>query len=432
MNSAQFATIAKKLPDSAGVYFFKKGKDILYIGRATSLRDRVKSYFANDLIQTRGPFLVDMVTQATTIDFEQTDSVLEAIILESNLIKKHQPYFNTKEKDDRSYNYVVITDEEFPRVMLVRSRTLDVLGEDAVNIKKKFGPYPQGGLLKEALIIVRKIFPYRDARATNPHNEAFYQSLGLSPDTSAPDAQKTYARTIRHIELFFEGHKKELVKTLTKEMKAYAKARQFEQASAVKRTLYALAHIQDVALIKSETNAKVAAGFAIDGERANTRIEAYDVAHLAGGDTVGVMTVLEDGELNKSQYRKFKLSRDKNDDAGNLREIITRRLAHPEWPMPAVVVVDGGEVQKNIAEELFTAHATHAAQAVPHIVSVVKDEHHKPREVLGLEKIGTTGAPNSNLQLQLAKQILLVNNEAHRFAITYHRLRRSKHIRSLT
>src|SRR5947207_1786208 len=105
-----------KLPDKSGVYFFKSGKDILYIGKATSLQDRVKSYFSKDLIQTRGPLLVDMVFKAGTVDWQITDSVLEALILEASLIKKHQPYFNTKEKDDKSFNYVCITKELFPKV----------------------------------------------------------------------------------------------------------------------------------------------------------------------------------------------------------------------------------------------------------------------------------------------------------------------------
>lgn len=135
-----------KLPEAPGVYFFKDIKEeILYIGRATSLHDRVYSYFSNDLIATRGPLLVDMVTKASTVDFIQTDSVLEAIILESNEIKKYLPYFNTKEKDNRSYNFVVITDEEFPRVVIARGRTLDKLDEKDLGfkIKYQFGPYPK-------------------------------------------------------------------------------------------------------------------------------------------------------------------------------------------------------------------------------------------------------------------------------------------------
>ena len=113
-----------KLPQNPGVYLFRKGNKILYIGKATSLKDRVKSYFAKDLIQTRGPLLVDMVFHANKIDFQATDTVLEAIILEANLIKKHQPYYNTIEKDDKSFLSVLITREKLPRVLAVRSRNL--------------------------------------------------------------------------------------------------------------------------------------------------------------------------------------------------------------------------------------------------------------------------------------------------------------------
>ena len=112
------------IPDKPGVYFFKKGKDTLYIGKATSLRSRVRSYFGKDLIATRGPLILDMTVQADKLDWEETDSVLEALILEAELIKKHQPKYNTKEKDNKSFMHVVITDEAMPKVLTVRARNL--------------------------------------------------------------------------------------------------------------------------------------------------------------------------------------------------------------------------------------------------------------------------------------------------------------------
>jgi len=122
-----------KLPDAPGVYFWKDGKGkTLYIGRATSLRSRVRSYFGNDVISTRGSRIVDMVTRSKTVMFEKTDSVLEAIILEANLIKKFQPKYNTDEKDDKSWNYIVITDEEWPRIIIERGRTLEKLNKGEV------------------------------------------------------------------------------------------------------------------------------------------------------------------------------------------------------------------------------------------------------------------------------------------------------------
>jgi len=399
------------LPDAPGVYFFKdKVEKILYIGRATSIRDRVKSYFGNDLIETRGPLLIDMMTKAVSIDHKETDSVLEAIILESNLIKEHQPYFNTKEKDNRSYNYIVITDEEFGRVMMVRGRTLEIVTIELRKwkIKYQFGPYPQGSLLREALAIIRKIFPFRDAKAFIPHQESFYKSLGLSPKIDSPEEKKEYQKTIRNLNLFFQGKKKELMKTLEKEMTEYAKEKKFEMAEKTKRTLYALSHIQDVALIKSDQTVG----------KEGFRIEAYDIAHFSGKDVVGVMTVAYGNEIEKSQYKKFKLSKNTNDDTGNLREILTRRLRHSEWGMPDLVVIDGGMGQLNTAKEVLDSYNL----KIP-IISVVKNSLHKPDHFLG----------DSKLVSQHKDIILKLNAEAHRFGIAYHKnLRKRNFLKPIT
>ena len=390
------------LPEAPGVYFFKDSQgNILYIGRATSLYDRVRSYFSNDLIATRGPLLVDMVTKASTIEHMQTDSVLEAIILESNEIKKHLPYFNTKEKDNKSYNYLIISDEEFPRIIIARGRTLEKLDEEKLGfkIKYQFGPYPQGTLLRDALKIVRKIFPFRDAKANLKHQESFYRSIGLSPETGSPEAKKDYQRTIRNLVLFFDGKKGQLIKTLEKEMNEHADAQEFEKAQKIRNTLYALNHIQDVSLIKSEDEiSETIEGF---------RIEAYDIAHMSGKDTVGVMTVVINGEAQKSQYKKFKISKDANNDTAALNEILTRRFNHPEWKLPDLIAIDGGMGQLNVAKEIV--------KNIP-IVSIVKNEAHKPDHFLGDEKMFEVHG----------KDILLANSESHRFAIAYHKRLRNR------
>ncbi len=402
-----------KLPDSPGVYFFKDRKEkILYIGRATSLSDRVKSYFSADLIETRGSLLVDMVTRARKIDFIETDSILEAVILENNLIKKHQPYFNTKEKDNRSYNYVVITDEEFPRVFTVRGRTLEIVNQEIseanlkFKIKAQFGPYPQASLLREALRIIRKIFPFRDAKSLIPRQESFYRSLGLSPDTASPEAKKEYQKTIRNLMLFFQGKKNELMRTLEKEMKEYAKEQVFEKAEQVKKTIYALNHIQDVALIKKAERQ----GW-LHEARQGFRIEAYDISHMSGKNNIGVMIALCDGEMEKSAYRKFKISKEANDDGAGLKEILTRRFIHREWRFPDLIVIDGGLAQLNIAKTTIKKNNL----KIP-VVSVVKDSRHKANHILGEEKIIT----------EHRGAILEANAEAHRFAIAYHKNLRAK------
>src|SRR3989344_9699630 len=150
-----------KIPDKPGVYFFKKGKNVLYIGKATSLKDRVRSYFGKDLIATRGLLIVDMVFKANNLKFQKCDSVLEDLILEVNLIKKHQPYYNTKEKSDKSFNYVCITREQLPKVLIVRGSNLKKISG------KIFGPYTSGTQLREAMKIIRKIFPFLDDKSKN-------------------------------------------------------------------------------------------------------------------------------------------------------------------------------------------------------------------------------------------------------------------------
>ena len=284
MNSQDYKKF--KLPDTPGVYYFKAGNNILYIGKATSLKDRVKSYFSKDLMITRGPRLVQMIEKAKNIKFIETQSVLEALILEANKIKKYQPYFNTKEKDDRSYNYVTITDEDFPQVLITRGQGT-------------YGPFPNGNELREALKIIRRIFPYRDNKCSMK-KPCFNSQIGLCPGICAGLMNKRdYRRRIKYIKLFFEAKKDLLIKNLEKEMKTLAKNEKFEEAEKIKRTIYALEHIQDVALIKRDVERS---------ENRNVfRIEAYDIAHLSGQNTVGVMTVVEDGELAKDQYRKFKI-----------------------------------------------------------------------------------------------------------------------------
>ncbi|MES2203395.1 MAG: UvrB/UvrC motif-containing protein [Patescibacteria group bacterium] len=400
MTLEQFKKLAKKIPDTPGVYFFlSRTKKVLYIGKATSLRDRVRSYFAADLPQARSQLIVRMIEQARSIDWRQTDSVLEALILEANLIKTYKPKANTDAKDDKSWNYVVITQEKFPQIILVRGKNLHA----APKAKYTFGPFPHGLQLQAALKLIRKIFPYRDSKCKPGQGRpCFNRQIGLCPGVCTGEITKAeYARTILHIKLLFEGKKGQLIKTLEREMKAAAKAEEFERAAELRRQLFALQHIQDVSLIKDELReAKHHAG---------GRIEAYDVAHLRGSAAVGVMTVVQDGEANKNEYRKFRLKATKaGDDAGGLREILSRRLGHDEWPLPRLIVVDGSTTQLNAAGGVLKQYGVQ----IP-VVGVTKDEKHRPRAIKG----------DRSLIKDREREILLANSEAHRFAIGYHRKR---------
>ncbi len=439
----------KGLPTTPGIYtFLGETNNILYIGKATSLRNRVRSYFTLDIAEKRSPLIAKMVEEIANIKFEQTESVLEALILEAREIKKHLPPYNTALKDQRSWNYVVITDEEFPRVLLRRERELERNPQE-LNIKYKFGPFTNGGQLREAMKIVRKIFPFRDKcmplqinRKINPQNYPLEQTdyfsaekyppsptgrgpkvaledntsdlfktvkgcfnyqIGLCPGVCAGViSQKEYKKIIENIKTFFEGKKGKLISDLEKDMKALAKQKDFEKADEIKKKVFALKHIHDIALIKNDS----------EPTSQSFRIESYDVAHISGESRVGVMTVIENGEINKNEYRMFNIKREESrGDTGAIKEIIERRMGHSEWLLPNLIVVDGGEQQLSAARSVLQKLNLNIA-----LVSVVKDERHKPREILGDPKMATA----------YEKQILLANNESHRFAITFHRKKRKK------
>ncbi len=401
-----------KLPDTPGVYFFLGArKEILYIGKATSLKNRVRSYFANDIVEKRSPLIEQMVALAKTVEHTATDSVLEALILETNLIRSHKPKYNTKSKDDKSYNHLIITNEEWPRVLVVRGKDLtEKYSSD--EIKYHFGPFPSGSLFREAIKIVRKLFQFYDTKEAvdAPLSKFargkidFNRQIGLYPDQQN---RTEYLRTIRHIKLFFEGKKHKILAELEHDMMKAAKAEKFEEAGRLKKKIFALNHIQDIALIKTEHH--------VYRDEKSVRIEAYDIAHLAGKDMVGVMTVVDSGEADKNEYRKFKIKTlsDANDPAA-LREVLRRRFEHTEWPYPHIIVADGNIIQKNAIEGVLKEFNV----SIP-VVAVVKDERHKASRLMGPEM----------LLKQHKLEILLANAEAHRFAINY--FRKSQRTRAL-
>ncbi len=441
-NLDKLKKISTKLPDAPGVYFFlDKNNQKIYVGKATSLKNRVRSYLSPKIGEKRSPLIERMVGEAVNIKFEKTDSVLEALLLESELIKKLNPKYNSADKDQKSFNYVVITEEDFPRVLVVRERELQA---KSLELKASFGPFPHGGQLKEALKIVRKIFPFRDQCVPSevPYEQlserdrrksegifqqkntpvvrkeflrgkpkaCFNRQIGLCPGVCTGEiSKKEYAKTISHIKKFFQGKKKELIKDLEREMKLLAKVKKFEEASNIKFTINSLKHINDIAIIKRDKDG---------GPEENTfRIEAYDISHISGTNMVGVMTVVEGSEANKNEYRLFKIKNQKiPDDTKALGEILERRFKHSEWRLPDIVVVDGSTAQINTAEEIIK----NIKEKNIALFAVTKDERHKAKEI----KLGNKYA--KSMLGKHDREIILANSEAHRFAISFHKKLRNK------
>ena len=334
------------------------------------------------------------------------------MILEAQYIKEKQPKYNTKDKDNKSYNYVVITKEDFPRVLVVRGRNLN-----QGDYKYVFGPYPYGGELKEALKLVRKIFPFRDKcipYSGGLSRPCFNRSIGLCPGVCTGEISKRdYGILIRNIKLFFEGKKSVLLKSLENQMKTFAKLREFEKAGEIKKSIFALNHIQDVSLMKRDVNVS------------DIRIEAYDIAHMSGKDMVGSMVVMDNGELNPGMYRKFVIKGfDKANDVGALEEIIRRRANHLDWGIPNIIVIDGNEVQLKRAYDTWFD----LVKGDVLFCSVVKDDRHKARDVLFANrgKWDVYLKDNNILEKDLINKIIEINSEVHRFTIAFHKNRRAK------
>ncbi|KKU94085.1 MAG: excinuclease ABC subunit C [Candidatus Jorgensenbacteria bacterium GW2011_GWA1_48_13] len=392
------------MPDSPGVYLMKNARGrILYIGKAANLKRRVSSYFLRPARLPAGrqdSRIEKMVSEVRKIDYKKTDTALEALILEATLIKKHEPPYNVREKDDKSFLYVEITKDKFPRVLLVRGRAYRQAGKSRAG-GDRFGPFTSASSAREALRIIRKIFPF----SVHPADKigkfkkpCFDYEIGLCPGTCAGLIDKTdYLKNVRNIKLLFQGKKAAILRTLKREMEAASKRLDFEKAAKLRGRIFALEHVQDVALIKSEEDS---------GTENKARIEGYDISDISGTSAVGAMVVFRGGRPAPNEYRKFKIGTVfKPNDTAMLKEVIGRRLNHREWPLPDLFLIDGGKPQVNAAKKILRD----SGFVIP-VVGIAKGAKRKKNEFIG-------SIPYNLSPITLIK----VRNEAHRFAQSYHK-----------
>ena len=382
----------RNLPETPGVYLMKDatGK-IIYVGKAGNLRRRVSSYF-NRPHESR---IQKLVSEIAKIDYRKTDSALEALILESKLIKKLGPRFNVREKDDKSFLYFEITKEKFPRVMLVR-------GKDKDN-GLRYGPFTSAGSAREAYKILRRIFPWsvhEPAKIGKFVRPCFDYEIGLCPGTCiGAVSRKEYMKNIGRLKTFLGGEKARIVRSLEKEMGAASKTLEFEKARMLRRQIFALKHIQDAAMIgENEIGAVVPVA-------EPKRIEGYDISNISGTSAVGSMVVFWGTEPDKNEYRKFRIRTvTGSNDVGMLCEVITRRLEN-KWPLPDLMLIDGGVAQVNAARAALRARGLR----IP-VVGLAKGPKRKRNDLVGK-------AP----EWVDIRTLIRVRDEAHRFAIGYHR-----------
>ncbi|MDP1845559.1 MAG: GIY-YIG nuclease family protein [Candidatus Moranbacteria bacterium] len=406
-----------KLPKSPGVYEFrdKQGK-ILYIGKATSLKDRVGSYFLSRFHLDR-PNIEPMVLQVADIKIHETDSVLEALILEANLIKKHQPKYNVMAKDDKSFGYFVITKEKFPRVVILWKTELG-----KVPAKKIYGPYLSKHQMNIALKLIRRIFPFHSAkRATSQC--CFDFQIGRCPGPYAGAiSKKDYLKNIRGVKMILEGKKKSLIGKLEKEMKDYSKKREFEKAAETRNRIFALEHIRDVVLISEDSGSGSLASIMEAKLPKPFRIEAYDISNIGGDYAVGSMVVFTNGKEDKNEYRKFKIKTVSGiDDVAMMREVLYRRFKN-NWARPDLILLDGGKGHLNMAQSVLKDFK----MDIP-VIAVAKGPTRKKLDVYQSKFLLTYLGRNEQIRekynriLSDEKLLERIRNEAHRFAISYHK-----------
>lgn len=404
----------KELPSSPGVYIMKDAKGrVLYVGKAVSLNRRVRQHFD----RPHGPQIPEMTKLVAEIDYIEKPTALEALVLEANLIKHFWPKYNVMQKDNKSFMYLGITDEEFPRPLLVRGTDLD--DETAKKYKVVFGPYTSSRSLKAALDLVRKAFPWSTC-IPGQKRACFYHHLKLCPGVCVDVVdKKVYQKTIRDLTRFFEGKKEDILKDYKKQMTKLAKEKRFEEAADIRNKVYFLEHIQDVAVLKRDDEMvdKIKPG---EGMVVNLfgRIEGYDISNISGTSQVASMVVFENGAPAKAEYRKFKIkSVEGPNDVASMKETLMRRFKHDEWRMPDLILIDGGLPQVHAAEEVMH----HLNIQIP-VVGIAKGAQRKRNDII----CSQVSIELCELCRKYVDLLAQVRDEAHRFAITFHKSVRSR------
>lgn len=399
---------------------------MLYVGKAKDLKKRVTSYFAKSAHDAKTTHLVSEVISISHI---LVNSELEAFLLEAELIKKHKPYYNIRMIDDKSYPYIMVSEDEIPYVTITRKKTF----KKAIY----FGPYPDAGSVKLVLKILRRIFPYESVK-NHPKKKCLYYHLGLCPCVQAiPENAQQYKKNIRNFKAFLSGKTKQVLESLQKEQKEKVKLEEFEEAGNLQRQIEAIERITqetyDPFVYMSQPQVQTDREKRENEDLKNLllengvdtgtleRIECYDISNFQGTNATGSMTVFIHGSATKSQYRKFRIRSLKTpNDFAMHQEVMSRRLKHTEWGIPNLLIIDGGKGQVSSIMQVLA----HMNVKIP-VVGLAK----RFETIIVPQKVGNryefieVRVPLSRPALNLARRI---RDEAHRFAINYHRTLRSK------
>lgn len=377
---------------------------VIYIGKAASLKKRVGSYFSKSYGSAKQ---MAMLEKIAALDYILTENEAEALILESALIKKNKPQYNVSLRDDKNYPLVKITSEDYPRLLVVRRK----LNDGTVY----FGPYTDAKLLRQAIKVLRRVFPYCTCHPF-PKKPCLNYDIGLCPAPCIGKIpKKEYAKNIEDIRLFLEGKNEELFDKLSKEMSGFSKERNYERAKEIRDKISALSSMSGSASIYEAESRELRRVLGL--KDAPRRIEAFDISSISQGLVVGSMVSFLEGRTDKNNYRRFRIKGERFDDCASIAEVVRRRYKRillGEITAPDLILIDGGKGQLSAAK----IELDNLRLKIP-IISLAKKEE----EIYLPQKDEPLRLTIDSKALTLIRRI---RDEAHRFAVSYHRLLRKK------
>jgi len=404
----------KNLPTSPGVYFHKDADgEIIYIGKAAVLKNRIRQYFQKKSDVDRKTQI--LVAEIADTDWVETDSEIDALFLEAELVKRYMPKYNILLRDDKSSIFVRIDmKNDWPYISFTRNPADDGA--------EYFGPYFNGTAVKKALRYLRQIFPYYTNKNQTVDLDAH---LGLSPVGMTSNEYKT---NLRKLISYIRGDKKTIIAGLEKDMKLAAKSQDFELAAVIRNKLGNLRELKRRIMFGDKEFLDISKDLALSElvgllglEKTPVRIEGYDISHLGGTNVVASMVVFTNGVSDRAQYRKFKIRVDKNDDFANMNEVLTRRLSEKNlksWGAPDLVLIDGGKGQLSSA---LAARGVMGQSKIPFIGLAKRDE-----QIIVCDN-GVFREIDLPKNTHIIKLLQRIRDESHRFAVSYHTvLRRNK------
>lgn len=410
------------LPANSGVYLFQSenGK-VIYVGKARNLKNRVTSYFTGNKTEKINLLL----NEASDLCYILVNNEFDALILEANLVQKLQPKFNVELKDNKSYPYIKITKETIPQVLIVRK----ILDDKAYY----FGPYPDSSAVYDLVKVFRKTFGF--CTHHKPYSSCLYVHLGLCPFPYEKIKRKDYLKNINYIRQILAGKRELIERKLQKELNEVIQRENFEQASDLNKKILQLRNLTQKSI---EANSYINDPLVLNKKRTeelNTlvellnkygmeiktakRIECFDVSNIMGNQPAASMVVLTDGEPDKKEYKRFKIKYVRGiNDFLMIKEAVKRRLNHPEWGKPDLILIDGGFGQLKYAQEAVFE----ARQDLP-LIGLAKRQE---QICLPNGKLLTISTQNPAIHV-----LQRVRDEAHRFAKKYHNLLRMKHFQTM-